>query len=43
MWLAGALEGLPYDLREAFLLVKAEGLTYREAAEVLGAPQGTIQ
>lgn len=41
--LEGALAGLSPDLREAFLLVKAEGLTYREAAEVLGAPQGTIQ
>ena len=38
-----ALTTLPIDLRDAFVLVKAEGLTYREAAEVLGAPQGTIQ
>lgn len=38
-----ALATLSSDLRDAFLLVKAEGLTYREAAEVLGAPQGTIQ
>jgi RNA polymerase sigma-70 factor (ECF subfamily) len=38
-----ALATLPVDLRDAFLLVKAEGLTYREAAEVLEAPQGTIQ
>ena len=38
-----ALASLAPDLREAFLLVKAEGLTYREAAEVLGIPQGTIQ
>jgi RNA polymerase sigma-70 factor (ECF subfamily) len=28
--------------REAFLLVKAEGLTCREAAEVLGRPLGTV-
>lgn len=41
--LACALGGLPPDLREAFLLVKAEGLTYREAAQVLGIPQGTVQ
>jgi len=38
-----ALAALPSDLRDAFLLVKAEGLTYREAAEVLGTPQGTLQ
>jgi len=38
-----ALAALPPDLREAFLLVKAEGLTYREAAQVLGIPQGTVQ
>ncbi|MDQ2800173.1 MAG: RNA polymerase sigma factor [Armatimonadota bacterium] len=41
--LSCALAALPDDLREAFLLVKAEGLTYREAAHVLNAPQGTIQ
>ena len=38
-----ALSTLAVDLRDAFLLVKAEGLTYREAAEVLGTPQGTVQ
>ncbi len=38
-----ALAALPPDLREAFLLVKAEGLKYREAAQVLGIPQGTVQ
>lgn len=38
-----ALSALPPDLREAFLLVKAEGLTYREAAQVRGIPQGTVQ
>jgi RNA polymerase sigma-70 factor, ECF subfamily len=29
--------------RGAFLLVKSEGLSYREAAEVLGRPMGTVQ
>ncbi len=43
MDLEQALATLSTDLREAFLLVKAEGLTYREAAEVLDTPQGTIQ
>lgn len=38
-----ALSALPPDLRETFLLVKAEGLTYREAAHVLAIPQGTVQ
>jgi RNA polymerase sigma-70 factor (ECF subfamily) len=38
-----ALDSLPDELREAFLLVKAEGMKYREAATVLGIPQGTIQ
>jgi RNA polymerase sigma-70 factor (ECF subfamily) len=38
-----ALAALPPDLREAFLLVKAEGLKYREAAQVLNVPIGTVQ
>jgi RNA polymerase sigma-70 factor, ECF subfamily len=38
-----ALRKLPEDLRVSFLLVKAEGLRYREAAEALGIPQGTVQ
>jgi RNA polymerase sigma-70 factor (ECF subfamily) len=38
-----ALNRLPEPLREAFVLVKGEGLKYREAAQVLGIPQGTVQ
>ena len=38
-----ALNALPPDLREAFLLVKAEGLTHREAAQILDIPLGTVQ
>jgi len=38
-----ALNALAPDLRETFLLVRAEGLTYREAAQVLEIPQGTVQ
>lgn len=41
--LSCALSALPPDLRETFLLVRAEGLTYREAAQVLDVPQGTVQ
>jgi RNA polymerase sigma-70 factor (ECF subfamily) len=41
--LESALAALPDALREAFLLVKAEGLKYREAALVLNVPQGTVQ
>ena len=38
-----AYSRLPRKLKEAFVLVKAEGLTAREAAAVLRAPQGTVQ
>jgi RNA polymerase sigma-70 factor (ECF subfamily) len=38
-----ALDSLPVDLRESFLLVKAERLTHREAAAILGVPPGTVQ
>jgi RNA polymerase sigma-70 factor (ECF subfamily) len=41
--LENALVALPEGLREAFLLVKAEGFKYREAAQGLGLPQGTVQ
>lgn len=40
--LAGALERLPEEQRQAVLLVGYEGLAYREAAEVLEVPIGTI-
>lgn len=38
-----ALQSLPESHRAAFLLVRAEGFLYREAAEILGVPQGTVQ
>ena len=41
--LESGLLALPDGLREAFLLVKVEGLKYREAAQVLGVPLGTVQ
>lgn len=43
MSLERALAMLPDGQREAFLLVKEEGLKYREAARILGVPQGTVQ
>jgi len=38
-----AFRQLPRNLQEAFVLVKAEGLTSKEAAEILQIPQGTVQ
>jgi RNA polymerase sigma-70 factor, ECF subfamily len=43
MSLQSALAALPESVREAFLLVKAEGLKCREAAAVLGIPEGTLK
>ena len=41
--LEDALSQLPPSFREAIVLVKIEGLKYREAAAVLGVPSGTLQ
>lgn len=40
--LAEAIRGLPQPFKEAFLLVKGEGLTHKEAGSILGAPEGTV-
>jgi RNA polymerase sigma-70 factor (ECF subfamily) len=37
-----ALANLPADLRAVFVLHEAEGLSYREVAEVIGRPIGTV-
>jgi len=37
-----AVEELPEDLRMVFLLSTIEGLKYREIAEVMGCPLGTV-
>jgi len=37
-----ALETLPDDQRKALLLTAVEGFSYREAAEILGVPMGTV-
>jgi RNA polymerase sigma factor (sigma-70 family) len=39
----GAIEGIPDDERQAFELVRIQGLTHGEAAEVLGVAKKTIQ
>ena len=38
-----AIDSLAPDIREAFLLVKAEQLSHREAAAILQIPVGTVQ
>lgn len=40
---ADALNKLDAPFREALLLVASQGLTYREAAEALGEPVGTVK
>jgi RNA polymerase sigma factor (sigma-70 family) len=41
--LESALTDLPVNQRMAFLLKAGQGLTYEEAAEVLGCPEGTVK
>ena len=41
--LEGGLAGLPENQRAAFELVKLEGLSYREAADVLGATVSAVK
>ena len=38
-----AIDSLPEDEREAFDLVRIQGLTHSEAAEVLGVAAKTVQ
>jgi RNA polymerase sigma-70 factor (ECF subfamily) len=41
--LSSALDGLPAELREGFVLIEMFGLSYREAAQVLGVFPGTLK
>jgi len=38
-----AIDDLPEPQREALILNKLEGLTYREMAQITGAPEGTLR
>ena len=40
--LAAALDRLPDDQRQVLLLVGLEGMSYRDAADVMGVPIGTV-
>src|SRR5690606_20791463 len=42
-WVRDALDALPEVLRAALTLVYYQGLKYREAADVLGVPVGTVK
>lgn len=42
-WIRGAIEDLPDTLRQPVNLVYYQGLKYREAAEILGIPVGTVK
>ena len=40
--LAAALDRLPDDQRQVLLLVALEGLSYRDTADIMGVPIGTV-
>jgi len=42
-WIRRAVDNLPEQLRSALVLVYYQGLKYREAAEILGIPVGTVK
>lgn len=41
--LSAAVDGLPEDLREPFVLIEVFGFTYGEASLVLGVAEGTLK
>ena len=42
-WVRGAVDELPDALKSALVLVYHQGMKYREAADVLGIPVGTVK
>ncbi len=42
-WVRQAIEKLPEQLKSALILVYYQGIKYREAADVLGIPVGTVK
>jgi RNA polymerase sigma-70 factor (ECF subfamily) len=42
-WVRSAVDDLPDGLKQALLLVYHKGMKYREAADVLGIPVGTVK
>jgi RNA polymerase sigma-70 factor (ECF subfamily) len=42
-WVRGAVEELPDPLKSTLLLVYHQGMKYREAADALGIPVGTVK
>ena len=40
--LRSALQALPVEFREALILREMEGMSYREIADITGAPMGTV-
>jgi RNA polymerase sigma-70 factor (ECF subfamily) len=42
-WVRAAVEQLPDPLKSALILVYHQGMKYREAADVLGIPVGTVK
>ncbi len=41
--LTQALDSVPFDFREAFVMTQMFGLSYAEAAEAIGVPIGTVR
>jgi RNA polymerase sigma factor (sigma-70 family) len=42
-WVRSAVDNLPESLKSALMLVYHQGMKYREAADVLGIPVGTVK
>lgn len=41
--LSSAIDALPQELREAFVVIEVHGFSYREASRVLGVLPGTLK